>query len=132
MADNSIDPIAAASALDGMEIPNVDLEEGGPDAIRQIFENARLDSAIGTSGFALKLQAETAGIERRATDILKRERKSPPASESVPDDSASWRLEKREREEATTIVKSPNGKFWHHLDENGNLIRAIMIEEDAA
>jgi hypothetical protein len=108
--------------------------EGVPDAVGQLFENARLDSAVGQAGTAASLQRETAHFDRTASDILKRDRSTaPPAESEVPNDSRdyillqkSWRPEKPAK-----IVKSPNGLYLYHLDGNGNMIRAVAVDDAA-
>jgi hypothetical protein len=80
-------------------------EEEVPDAVEQLFQDAKFDAAMGKSGTAVTLRAETAGIHRRADQIFRRERMPAPApglskaendwdTEIIPD---SHRLEKRDK-----------------------------------
>jgi hypothetical protein len=95
-----IDGIAEASVFDGCEFPQTaDLAagEGASCAVRDFFENAVFDSAIGRNGAAERLQSETQEFQKRADTILRGERKSPAASPAASGDADDpHRLEKME------------------------------------
>jgi hypothetical protein len=107
--------------------------EGVPDAVGQLFENARLDSAVGKAGTAVSLRRETQDIDATATKLL---RHGAPAAPASLDDA--HRLEKRyvagihSGKKATRIEKSANGKWIMEFDERGELIRGYVNDEEEA
>src|SRR5258708_15705089 len=98
MNNSEIDSLAESFAFDGAQSSDL-AEEGEPfDAVGQLFENAKYDTAIGRSGAAEQLQAQTAHVERTAAEVLKAERKSPAdSSPASSGDSDEHRLEKSDK-----------------------------------
>jgi hypothetical protein len=128
MEPNEID--AEINAITGLANENLDLGEGSvPDEVEQFFAAARIDVAIGKSGFADTLHDSTQDVHKRAAERFKAT--APAAAPSVTDDS--HRLEKRymgihKGKKAARVVKSQNGQWTYEYDERGELIRGYAVE----
>lgn len=125
-----------------------DVTEEVPDAIGELFEAGRLDAAIGKTGAAVALRAETANLDKRASEILKRSRDAAPADWDAPltDDSHALAkmdtpLDRRKRSYAAWLrTEMALGKTCRELIDHAakhdlgvaNLLREVAAELEAA
>lgn len=78
-----IDPVLGSF----IGLSEADLSPEAPDAVEQLFENAKLDSAFGKAGTAVALRTQTAQFHAEAEKLLKHESAPAPASRIVKDDT---------------------------------------------
>lgn len=126
---------AVAATILNLSEEIVDLTEVPLDPVGKFLADAQLSHAVGKPGFAEAMEKETANLD--IEKLFKNRNRATSPAPALPVVGDEHRLQKRftrsihDGKKATRVEKSQNGKWIFEFDENNQLLRGYVNDDEA-